>query len=265
MEFSRIQAVVSDMDGVLWRGKDVLPGVAEFFAFLREQSIPFVLATNNAGKHPQEYVERMAQIGVPDMTTNQIITSGTVTASWLQRRFPDGARLYVIGNPGLRRVLQEAGFSLVEDNVDAVVVGIDFAFNYDMARHATLLIRNHGALFIGTNPDVTFPAPEGLVPGAGSLIAMIQIASGVDPIIMGKPQPAMFEVALEQLGAAPAHTLMIGDRLDTDIEGAIRAGMCTALLRSGVWDGADYGDSTPNFVGDDLEALFRAWMQAVGA
>lgn len=262
MDFRRIKAVISDMDGVLWRGKEALPGVAPFFGLLREQQIPFVLATNNSGRHPREYVERMAQMGVAGMSMQQIVTSGTVTANWLRRRFGHGARLFVIGNPGLIEVLQEAGFTIADQDVQAVVAGIDYHFSYEKARHATLLIRNHGAYFVGTNPDVTFPTPEGLAPGAGSILSMLEVASGVAPAVMGKPQPAMFEAALEQLGIPAEQTLMIGDRLDTDIDGAVRMGMMTALVRSGVWDGDDHGHYQPDLICDDLQALYETWQAA---
>jgi 4-nitrophenyl phosphatase len=259
MPLTQIKAVVSDMDGVLWRGQVPLPGMPEFFTFLREQQIPFALATNNSGKHPEDYIEKLASMGVPDLEAWQIVTSGTATVDYLKQQYPHGARLYIIGNPGLFRVLEEADFTITAENVDAVVVGIDFDFTYDKARTATLLISNHGAAFVGTNPDVTFPSPGGLVPGAGSVIGMIQLATDVQPTIIGKPQRAMFDVAVQRLGTKASETLMLGDRLNTDIEGGHSAGLKTALVLTGVSSRHDVADIQPDYVFDDLLALIAAW------
>lgn len=261
MPLSDINAVISDMDGVLWRGMQALPNMPEFFQFLREHEVPFMLATNNSGKHPDEYVEKLAGMGVPDIEERQIVTSGTATADYLQANYPAESCLYVIGHDGLRRVITEAGFVLADEDVAAVVVGIDFEFNYAKARHATLLIRNHGADFIGTNPDVTFPSPAGLVPGAGSVIGMIEIATDVAPVIIGKPRRAMFDVARQRLGTAPQNTLMIGDRLNTDIQGAQTAGLQTAMVLTGVNTRADIANSDvqPDEVYEGLADLMAAW------
>ena len=263
MPLSEIEAVVSDMDGVLWRGDAPLPAMSEFFAFLRERNIPFALATNNSGRHPREYIKKLAKMGVPDMQEEQIITSGTATADYLKMQYPDGARLFVIGNPGLPKILEESGFTIAENDVDAVVVGIDFEFTYAKARHATLLIRNHGTTFIGTNPDLTFPSPEGLVPGAGSVIGMIQIATDIEPIIIGKPKRAMFDVAVQRLGSSPNKTLMIGDRINTDIEGGKNAGLQTAMVLTGVNQREDIGNITPDYVFEGLPELIEAWREII--
>ncbi|MGJ3240681.1 MAG: HAD-IIA family hydrolase [Anaerolineae bacterium] len=257
-----IKAIVSDMDGVLWRGDQVLPGMVDLFQFLRARHIPFVLATNNSGRHTSNYIEKLAGMGVPNITAQQLVSSATATADYLKNRYPNGARLFVIGNPGLFQTLEEADFTITAEAVDAVVVGLDFEFTYQKAREATLLIRNHGATFIGTNPDTSFPAPEGLVPGAGSVIHMIQQASGVEPTIIGKPARAMFEVALQRLGTSPQETLMIGDRLNTDIEGAYHAGLQTAFVLTGVNQRADIGAIQPDYIFDSLPDLLSAWRDA---
>jgi 4-nitrophenyl phosphatase len=257
------QAVIMDMDGVLWRGDTVLPGMRELFAFLREKTLPFVLATNNSGRHPEQYIEKLAGMGVEGITEQQIVTSGTATADYLREQYPEGTRLYVIGHEGLRRVLQEAGFVLADNDVEAVVVGIDFDFTYALARHATLLIRQEGAAFIGTNPDVTFPSPDGLVPGAGSVIAMIEAAVDVEPTIIGKPAEGMFRVALERLNSKPSDTLMIGDRINTDIEGAQTLGIQTALVLTGVTtrDEAESHVQPPDAIYETLHDLIAGWEQ----
>jgi len=229
----RTKAVIADMDGVLWRGPQPLPGMPELFALLFERDLNFVLATNNSSRTRQDYVDKLAAMGVNSVQPHHIVTSGTATVSYLKRQYPAGADIFVVGGPGLRRMLREAGFIIVEANAEVVVCGIDIDFTYDKARRATLLIRA-GARFIGTNPDPSFPAPEGLVPGAGSVIAMIEAASGQPPTIIGKPKRGMFEAALRQLGARPEETLMIGDRIGTDIAGAQALGINTALVMTGV-------------------------------
>lgn len=259
MPLADIKAVVSDMDGVLWRGQNPFPDMPDFFAFLREKNIPFVLATNNSGRHTTEYIQKLATMGVPNIEAWQIVTSGTATVDYLKQKYPDGARLYVIGNPGLFQVIEEANFTIADKNVDAVVVGIDFDFSYDKARTATLLIRNEGAAFIGTNPDVTFPSPAGLVPGAGSVIGMIQLATDVQPTIIGKPAQAMFDVSVQRLGTQASETLMLGDRLNTDIEGGHAAGLKTALLLTGVSKREEITAIQPDYIFDDLSALMAAW------
>lgn len=262
MPLSEIKALISDMDGVLWRGDDKLPAMEEFFVFLREQNIPFVLATNNSGRHTDNYIQKLAKMGVPNIQPQELVTSATATVDYLKQRYPNGARLFVIGNEGLFQTLQEADFVIADSNVDAVVAGLDFNFTYAKARQATLLIRNEGASFIGTNPDTTFPSPAGLVPGAGSVIGMLQLTTDVEPVIIGKPKKAMFEVALERLGTRPEETLMLGDRLNTDIEGAYHTGLKTALILTGVNTRDDIDTIQPDYIVDDLPALMTLWRNA---
>lgn len=259
MPLSEIKALVCDMDGVLWKGDTPLEGMADFFAFLRRHEIPFVLATNNAGKHPHDYVVKLAGMGVQGIQDSHIITSSVATADYLRTIYPEGTRLYVIGNAGLPQVLQEAGFIMAEDNVAAVVVGIDSDFTYTKAKKATLLIRNDGAAFIGTNPDLTYPSTEGLIPGAGSIIGMIQLAVDVQPILIGKPARAMFDVAVQRLGTAPHETLMLGDRLNTDIEGGANAGLQTALILTGVNHRLHIETVQPDYIVENLPALIELW------
>ncbi len=248
------------MDGVLWRGDEPLPMMPELFTFLRHHHIPFALATNNSRKSQQDYINKLASMNVPDIQSNQIITSGTATAQYLKSQHPNGGKVYVVGGDGLVEVLETAGFTIADKDADFVVVGIDFNLTYDKLRRATILIRN-GATFIGTNPDVTFPSPEGLVPGAGSLLALIEVATDVQPIVIGKPKPAMFEVALENLGTQAHETLMIGDRLGTDIRGGHQTGMKTALVLTGVesQESMDQSNLKPDVVLQGLPELIQTW------
>jgi 4-nitrophenyl phosphatase len=262
MKFSSLSAVVLDMDGVLWRGEQPLPGFHEAFAFLHERAIPYALLTNNSGKTAAQYVDKLARMGVPGIAPERILTSAQATAAHLAGQYPAGTPIYVVGMDGIRDALESAGFDVVDDDAPAelVVAGIDFNLTYAKLKHAALLIRG-GAAFIGTNGDLTFPSPEGLVPGAGSILAALQAATGVAPEMMGKPAAPMFERALAVVGASAANTLMIGDRLDTDINGAQAVGMQTALLLSGVTtpELLASGSVWPDVAYENLLALLTAW------
>ncbi|MFN8378406.1 MAG: HAD-IIA family hydrolase [Anaerolineae bacterium] len=252
-----VRAVVFDMDGVLWRGNEVIPQAPEFLDYLRARGIPFVLATNNSGQAPRDYEDKLLRLGLGPVPLKHVITSGVVTIRYLKSHLPLGSSIYVVGGDGLHALVQEAGFVLSDTDVAAVVAGIDRQFTYEKAWRATRLIRA-GALFIGTNPDKTFPMPDGPSPGAGSILAMLAAASGQEPLVMGKPAPHMFEAALDVLGTAPSETLMVGDRLDTDIVGARLAGLQTALVLTGIESresilgNPDLGDA---LVVDDLAVL----------
>jgi 4-nitrophenyl phosphatase len=259
VDFSVIRAVVMDMDGVLWRGDEALPGLQAWFDFLRERRLPFALATNNSSKSPDAYVAKLARMGVNHVPESSIITSGTATAVYMQARYPAGVPVHVLGGSGLKQVIAAAGYPLVEAGARVVVAGIDFELTYEKLKRAALCIRA-GADFIGTNPDVTYPSPEGLVPGAGSVIAALAAASERQPVIIGKPNAPIFEGALALLGTSADHTLMIGDRLSTDISGAQVVGLWTALVLTGVSTREEAGSlpKPPDGVYDDLPALLRA-------
>jgi 4-nitrophenyl phosphatase len=256
---SRIRNLIIDMDGVLYREDDPMPGLAEFFDFLREREIRFVLATNNSTRTPQQYVEKMAGLGVKIAATD-LITSALATAAYLQEMAPAGTPVYAVGQRGLTAALEEAGFVLDPRQAEFVVVGLDTRVNYEKLKTATLLIRG-GARFIGTNPDTTLPTPEGFAPGAGAILAAIEAATEVTPTIVGKPEPTMFRQALARLGATPDDTAALGDRLETDILAAQRAGLLSLLVLSGVTDRATLAESEiqPDLVFDDIADLKEQW------
>lgn len=261
MKYSTISAVVLDMDGVLWRGNDPLPAMQELFEWLTEASIPYALATNNSSRTRAMYVEKLAKMGVFGVPEACIITSGTATADYLQKHYPAGTPVHVLGMDGLRHMLTEAGFDVSDKETPQVVVsGIDFEMTYERLKAAAMHIRA-GADFIGTNPDKTFPNPEGLVPGAGSILAALQAATDREPLVIGKPFEPMFRSALDVLGTPPENTLMVGDRLNTDIEGAQAAGLKTALLFTGVTTQADMATSDiwPDVAYEGLPELLKAW------
>jgi 4-nitrophenyl phosphatase len=260
VNYDDIQGVIADMDGVLWRGDEPLPGMDAFFALLHEADIPFMLATNNSSKTRTDYIHKLAKMGVTTVAESNIITSGTATIDFLLREYPIGADVQVLGGAGLHQMMQEAGFPLVEQGAEVVVVGLDFDVTYDKIKRAVLDIRA-GARFIATNPDPTFPSPEGQIPGNGALVAAVQTGAGTPPEFMGKPHAPMFETALAAMGTDPAHTLMIGDRLNTDIQGAAALGMPTALLLSGVTTQDDLitSDIQPTIAYEGVGDVVKAW------
>lgn len=265
MNYAKIDAAILDMDGVLWRGDNPLPAMNDMFAWLQETSLPFALATNNSTKTPADYVTKLARLGVTGVPEAAIITSATATAAYMQGHYAPGTRVFVVGEQGLIDILNEAGFDTGDSDDDppsVVVAGLDRGLNYAKLRRATLLIRG-GADFIGTNPDRTFPNPEGQVPGAGSMLAAIEAATDVTPLVIGKPNAPMFRTALDHLGTPAERTLMIGDRLNTDIEGAKAVGMPSVLLFTGVTTQADLsaadGATWPDVAYEGLPELLQAW------
>lgn len=248
-------AVILDMDGVLWRGSEQIGNLQRIFYNLAQAEIQVVLATNNSTKTPLQYVEKLSHFGVA-VTEYQVVTSSQVASDYLKLNYPDKKHVYVIGEDGLRSAMIGNGFLIEETDAFAVVAGMDHEFDYRKLSIANTLIRS-GALFIGTNNDLTFPTPEGLAPGAGSIIAAIQASSGNPPLIMGKPESEIFNICFNRLNTEPANTLVVGDRLETDIAGGQKAGCPTALVLSGVTRKEDVEAWKPsvNYVFQDLETL----------
>jgi 4-nitrophenyl phosphatase len=258
-----ITHLIIDMDGVLYRGDRPMPGLQPFFAFVRERSIPFVLATNNSTRTPRETVEKLARMGVP-ISAGEVLNSGQATARVLAREYPPGTRVHVFGSPALRKAMVESGFALADDDVELVVASIDRDVNYEKLKRAALLIRR-GARFVATNLDPTLPTDEGLVPGTGSLIAALRTATEVDPLVIGKPEATMFQLAMAQMGAQPETAATIGDRLDTDILGGQRAGMITICVLSGSSSRAEAEAFGPNFIFEDIADLLDVWRRELDA
>jgi 4-nitrophenyl phosphatase len=257
-----IRHLIIDMDGVLYRGREAIPGAADLIDFLREREIGFILATNNSTRTPQQFIDRLSRMNVT-VRSGDLLTSAQSTASYLGAIAPPGTRLFVVGQDGLHTALREAGFVLVEERAEYVVVGMDPTICYERLAQATLLIRD-GAGFVGTNPDRTFPSERGIVPGAGSLLAFLEAATDVTATVIGKPATAMFEQALDRLAADPASTAVLGDRLETDILAGQRAGLGTILVLSGVTDEAMLSDAPiqPDLIFRDVADLHRKWRQA---
>jgi 4-nitrophenyl phosphatase len=246
-----------DMDGVLWRGKLFLPGVKEFIETLRLREIPFLLVTNNSTVSPGSTVDRLAEIDI-SIEPDEVVTSAFATASYLKSVLPEGSKVFAIGEKVVRGALKEAGFELLEghDSADAVVVGFDRHVNWHKMTEAVLAI-HAGALFVGTNPDVSFPIEGGQAVGNGAIIRAVEAASSTEPVIVGKPEPLLFEQAVHRIGLQAEQILMLGDRLETDILGAQRAGIATALLLTGVTSRQEAGLSEikSDFIFEHLQAL----------
>lgn len=255
-KFSSIRGLILDMDGVLWRGEKAIGDLPAIFGLLNSSGLRVILASNNATKRPAEFIDKMHSFGV-ELEPWQAITSAEVSAWYLDRLHPLGGKVYCVGEDGLISTLSIHGFEQSEkDDVLAVVVGLDRTVTYSKLRHATLLIRA-GVQFIGTNPDKTLPVPEGQVPGAGSILAALEAATGVSPVIIGKPEPIIFEACFQALGTSPSQTLVVGDRLETDIAGGQSAGCLTALVLTGVTtpDMAIAWKPAPDWIGPDLATL----------
>ena len=256
------KAWILDMDGVLYRGAEVLPGVKELLDALTLRERPVMLATNNSMSTPEAYEHKLKAMGL-DIPASAVITSALATRDYLLQTLPEGAGIYVIGMPALREQLFEGTpFHPVqygEEQPAAVVIGLDLEFTYAKLKAAHEAIQR-GALFIATNADSTLPTEGGLVPGAGSIVAALAAASGRDPIVIGKPETPMLEMAMIRMGAQPEETVMLGDRLDTDILAGERAGMPTVLVLTGVSTREDLSsaEALPDVVVSDLPSLVEA-------
>ncbi len=257
LKLNTIRGVVLDMDGVLWRDAITLPDAPFFLRFLLQKGIPFQLATNNSTKTLTEYAEKCAAQGLP-VAPEQITTSSLVTLEYLRANFPTGTPIYVIGSPSLASIYTQAGYQIQPDGARAVIVGLDIHATYEKLKTAFRCILA-GAQFIATNIDATFPAADGFNPGAGSLVAALEHSTGQSALVMGKPESAIFEVAVSRLGCAPQEALMIGDRLDTDIAGAQRAGLRTALVLTGVSRREEVKSIVPDIICETLGELQKAW------
>lgn len=256
---SHIKSLIIDMDGVIWRSDAPIGDLATIFSRIRAGGLKFVFATNNSTKTPERYVAKLEEFGV-DVELWQVVTSSQAAAHALAQKFPSGTKVFMIGEDGLRIPLEERGFEILSTenapSAQAVVMGLDREVTFQKAVEATLLVRS-GVPFYATNPDKTFPTPRGLIPGAGAWYSIVTTATGVEPIVAGKPFPFLMELSMKKLGTKKEETLVIGDRLDTDIVAGQRAGCPTALVLTGVATKEQAENWTPkiDLIVDDLEAL----------
>jgi NagD protein len=219
-----------DMDGVIYRGHEPIRGAVDFVRTLLERDIPFLFLTNNSQRTARDVVARLRRMGLP-ISERHVFTSAIATAQYLARQKPRGTA-YVIGEGGLLTALHEAGYTIVDQDPDYVVVGEGRTMNLELIENAVRMIER-GARLIATNIDPSCPTPAGTRPGCGAVVAMLETATGRKAFSVGKPSPVMFRAARKELGLRTAETVMIGDTMETDILGGIQMGYHTVLVLSG--------------------------------
>jgi 4-nitrophenyl phosphatase len=267
----RVRLVIFDLDGVVYRGDEPVPGAAELVTWLHETGIPVRFATNNSMVAREGYVERLAGMGI-STTVGEIVTSSSATVEHLHRHAPDIRSVLAIGAEGLREELVAAGFITtmagdvtasaiggpLDASYDAVVVGLDPSFDYARLAAAMSAVAD-GARLIATNADARYPTPIGFLPGAGSIVAALAVATGANPEVIGKPEPAMFRAIVEASGIPALETVVIGDNPASDVVGARRAGCAAILVLTGVADAASAellaDDAAPHAVAADPAAV----------
>jgi NagD protein len=226
-----VKHFITDMDGVLLKGKQIIPGADRFIARLEELEREYLVLTNNSLYTPRDLAHRLQNIGL-EVPTRRIFTSAMATATFLHSQRPDGTA-FVIGESGLTQAIHDAGYVITDIDPDYVVLGETEGYNYEIITKAIRLI-DSGARFIATNPDVTGPTESGIVPGCGAMAALIEKATGKSPFYVGKPNPLMMRSALNYLDVHSEDSAMIGDRMDTDIVAGVESGLRTFLVLTGV-------------------------------
>ncbi len=262
----RVRLVIFDLDGVVYRGTEPVPGAPELVDFLHGSGVAVRFATNNSTATRRAYADRLATMGIR-AAADEIVTSTSATVEHLRRHAPEVRTVLAIGADGMQAELAEAGLDVtmaaavpggdggpLGRRFDAVVVGLDPAIDY--ARLATAMAAvAGGARLIATNADARYPTPAGFLPGAGAIVAAVSAATGVSPEVIGKPAPAMFRDTLEAAGVPPAECVVVGDNPDADVVGAHRAGCASILVLTGVADAASVGrldgDRVPDAVAAD--------------
>ncbi len=224
-------AFICDMDGVIYHGNRLLPGVSEFTKWLNDEGKDFLFLTNSSERSPRELANKLGRMGL-DISEDHFYTSALATASFLASQCPGGSA-YVIGEPGLVNALYDAGLSMNDYNPDYVVFGETRSLSYEKIERAVELVFK-GAKLIGTNPDVTAPGERGIVPATSALIAPIELATNRKAYYIGKPNPLMMRHALKKLNCKVSDAAIIGDRMDTDIIAGIESELDTVLVLSGV-------------------------------
>lgn len=222
---------ICDMDGVIYHGNRILPGVREFVDWLQKENKHFLFLTNSNHSTPRELQQKLARMGL-DVDESHFYTSALATANFLKLQAP-GCSAYAVGDHGLQNALFAAGITINDVDPDYVVIGESQSFSYDNIVNAVRLV-NKGAKLIGTNSDLTGPTENGIVPGCRALISPIEMATGKKAYFVGKPNPLMMRTGLRLLGVHSEDAVMIGDRMDTDIVAGIESGLDTVLVLSGV-------------------------------
>lgn len=246
-----------DLDGVIYRGNELLPGAKEFIAWLKDNNKKFLFLTNNSFASETQVLEKLLSLGI-DTDTSHLLSAGEAAVQNIARRFP-GALVYLVGEQPLKDLLREYQLQVADVNAyqaDVVLVGLDRQFDYKKLTGAVLAIRG-GAHFITINRDALLPVAGGFLPGCGTMAAAIEAGSGVTPEIVGKPEPVLLQEAMRMLGSHPDETVMIGDGLDVDIQAGKAAGTHTLLVLSGKDSLEDVAKSSikPDHIYQDIAAV----------
>ena len=231
IDFNEKKAFICDMDGVIYHGNKVLPGTAEFIDWLKRENKEYLFLTNNSGLTPRELQQKLERLGL-DVPEERFYTSALATAAFLRDQAPS-CSAYVIGEAGLLNALYDVGVTMNDYDPDYVIVGEGRAYSLDTLTKATNLVMK-GAKLIGANSDASGPVENGIMPACRALIAPIEIATGKTAYFCGKPNPLMMRSALKMLGVHSADSVMIGDRMDTDIITGTESGISTVLVLSGI-------------------------------
>jgi len=230
INFNEIKGFICDMDGVIYRGNQIIPGVREFIDWLHAENKKFLFLTNNSCYTPRELQQKLARMGL-DVSEDHFYTSALATAAFLKEQAP-GCSVYAIGEAALFNALYDAGITMNDINPDYVVVGEGKTYSFDTITKAANLVRN-GAKLIGTNSDISAPIENGIMPACGALVAPIEIATGKKAYFCGKPNPLMMRTGLRLLNCHSNEAVMVGDRMDTDVISGLESGMKTVLVLSG--------------------------------
>jgi NagD protein len=225
-----------DMDGVIYRGDEPIPGAAAFVHALRERAVPFLFLTNNSASSPRDYVVKLQKLGI-EVEEDHFYTCAMATVDFLRLQKPRGT-VFVIGEGGLVAALHEAGYGITTHQPDYVIVGEGRTLNFEMAEKATMMVLN-GAHLIATNLDVSCPTASGTRPGCGAVVALIEAATGRRAYSVGKPSPFMMRAARKRLGLRTAEAVMVGDTMETDIRGALELGFQAVVVLTGNTQEAD--------------------------
>lgn len=251
MTLQEKKAFICDMDGVLYHGRRVLPGALEFVEWLQREGKKYLFLTNNSSYSPRQLRDRLAGMGIR-VGEEHFMTSAMATASFLSSQKP-GARVFMIGDTGLQEALRDAGLTVEEETPDYVVVGETRQYRYELIEKAIRCVLR-GAGLIGTNPDLTGPGEDGIVPACRALVAPIEMASGRQAYYIGKPNPLIMRHSLRRLGVQREETVIIGDRMDTDIVAGIESEIETVLVLTGITSREDLPrfPYRPHYVLDDV-------------
>ena len=231
LDFNQKRGFICDMDGVIYYGNRILPGVREFIQWLQDEKKEYLFLTNNSGYTPKELNQKLARMGL-DVPEEHFYTSALATAAFLREQAP-GCSVFAIGEAGLLNALYDAGITMNDVNPDYVVVGEGRSYSLDTLTKATNLVMA-GAKLIGANSDVSGPSEDGIAPACRALVAPIEMATGKQAYFCGKPNPLMMRTGLRMLQCHSAEAVMVGDRMDTDVISGLESGMSTVLVLSGV-------------------------------